>query len=411
MGSSLIISCSSDDDGPNPGEGGGGDQVAEAQYIVTATPTTAGSEGVADYILTTEDITQGTISTQGNGIEQDGSYRYYQTHNNKFYSFLYGQGNPGAVTAYALDAESQLKQLTDFQAETVQAFAPVDNDILLIKISRNAESPTAYWWRLDSETSQFVANGQINTQELANKENGEIAFFSWITQVGDKVYLPYFTMKACCNDNWGTEYPNESNIAVFSYPEMEFEKIIHDERTSYIGRYFNNGLSVDELGDAYAFSSAIATTNGEVTTTNPSAVIRINEGAEEFDQDYFFNLEEVSGGAYLTDHTYVGNGKAIGIFLDEKTSSYATGNRIAVLDLYNKTLEWVTGIPEAESILSLTNGMNTYVSEDKNNVFIGINTDSASHIYNIDVNSATATQGLKVEGGAITAINKLNTPK
>lgn len=406
LGASVLTSCS-DDDTTNPGDGDG-DPAAESQYLVTATPTTAGSEGVADYILTTDDLNQGSITTEGNGVEQDGSYRYYQTHNNKFFSFLYGQGNPGAVTTYQLDDKSKLQKLSDFQAETVQAFAPVNNDILLLKVSRNAESPSAYWYQLDTESSQFKAEGQINTQELADKANGEIAFFSWITQVEDKVYLPYLTIKACCNDVWGTDYPDEANIAVYSYPEMELETIIHDDRTSFIGRYFNNGLSVDEMGDAYAFSSAIASTNGTLSSTKPSSITRIKSGTQEFDQDYLFDIEAASGGAYLTDHTYVGNGKAIGLLLNEKTSSYASGNRIAVIDLYNQTLEWVSGIPSPESILSVTNGMNTYVSENKSNVFIGITTETGSFIYNIDVASATATQGIEVKGGQITAINKLD---
>lgn len=410
LGAALLTACSSDDGATNPDEGGE-NPTAEPQYLITVTPTTAGSEGVADYILSTEDLTQGSISTDGNGVEQDGTYRYYETHNNKFFSFLYGQGNPGAVTTYQLDGKSKLQKLSDFQAETVQAFAPVNDDILMIKISRNAESPFAYWYQLDTEASQFTAEGQINTQELANKENGEIAFFSWITQVGDKVFLPYFTMKACCNDSWGTDYPDEANIAVYSYPEMTLETVIHDDRTSFIGRYFNNGLSVDENGDAYAFSSAIATTNNEVSTTKSSSVTRIKAGTLEFDQDYLFDLEAASGGYYLTDHTYVGNGKVIGIFLEEKTSSYATGNRFALIDLHNQTLDWITGLPSPENILSVTNGMNSYVSENKTNVFVGITTETGSFIYNIDIASNTATQGIEVQGGQITAINKLNPVK
>ncbi|MDG3581228.1 DUF4374 domain-containing protein [Galbibacter pacificus] len=405
LGATTLIGCSSDDDAGNPDDGGE-NPAAESQYLITATPTA--SEGVADYILTTDDLTQGSITTEGNGIEQDGTYRYYVTHNNKFFSLLYGQGNPGAVTTYQLNAESNLEKISDFQSETVQAFAPVNDDILMIKISRNAESPYAYWYQLDTETSQFTGEGQINTQELADKENGELAFFSWITQVGDKVYLPYFTVKACCNDTFGTDYPDEANIAVYSYPEMELETVIHDDRTSYIGRYFDNGLSVDENGDAYAFSASVATTNGELTSTKPSAITRIKSGTSEFDQDYLFDIEAASGGAYITDHIYVGNGKAIGILMDEKTSAYSTGNRLAVIDLYNQTLEWVTGMPSPETILNVTKGMDNYVSEDESTVFVGVTTEGGSFIYNIDVAGASATQGLEVEGGQITAINRLD---
>ena len=38
---------------------------------------------------------------------------------------------------------------------------------------------------------------------------------------------------------------------------------------------------------------------------------------------------------------------------------------------------------------------------------VGITTDSGSYIYNIDVANAAATQGLEVQGGTITAIDKI----
>lgn len=400
---SLMMSCSSDDGGSDDG---GETPTASSKYIITATPTAL--EGVADYILTADDLSTGSITTVGNGIEQDGTYRYYVTSNNKFFSMLYGQGNPGAVTTYNLNNEGALAKLSDFQSETVQAFAPIDDDILLVKISRSQDSPYAYWYRLDTTTSQFVAEGQINTQELADKETGELAFFSWITQVGNKAYLPYFTVKGCCNDTFGTDYPDEANIAVYSYPEMELEKVIHDDRTSSIGRYFVNGLSVDENGDAYAFSSAVATTNGTVTTTKPSAVTRIKSGASEFDLSYYYDLEAASNGYYLTTHMYLGNGLVLAnMDAVETKGQYTTGTKYAIIDIHNQTFTWVTGIPDAENIVSVT-GRNNYVSEDGNTAYVGITTNTGSYVYNIDVATATATQGLEVEGGVITAISKLD---
>ncbi|HCQ75856.1 MAG TPA: hypothetical protein DIV44_03525, partial [Leeuwenhoekiella sp.] len=239
-----------------------------------------------------------------------------------------------------------------------------------------------------------------------DKESGELAFFTWITQVGDKVYLPYFTMKGCCSDSFGTIYPNEANIAVYSYPEMEYETTIHDERTSFIGRYFVNGLSVDENGDAYAFSSSVATTNGELSSTLPSAVTRIPSGSTEFD-DYYFNIEEASGGLYVTDQVYVGNGKFVGIMASERTSAYASGNQYAIIDVYNQTVTPVSGTPNPETVV-LTSSKSNYVSDDKSTVSVGITTETGSWIYNIDVASATATQGKEVVGGTITAISKLD---
>tara|TARA_R110002167_G_scaffold360062_1_gene577419 strand:- start:2243 stop:3493 length:1251 start_codon:yes stop_codon:yes gene_type:complete len=397
----LLASCSNDDT-PSKGEE---ETENDSKYIITATPTA--SEGVADYILTADDLSQGTISTVGNGIEQDGTWRYYVTNNNKFFSLLYGQGNPGAVTTYQLNNTGTLDKLSDFQSETVQAFEAVDNDILLIKISRSSDAPIAYWYRLDTETLQFVDEGQINTQELADKENGELAFFSWITQVGDKVYLPYFTVKGISTDRFGTEYPDEANIAVYSYPEMELEKIIHDDRTSFIGRYFINGLTLDEKGDAYAFSSSVATNNGVITSTKPSAITRIKKGETEFDQTFLYNIEEATGGKYVTTQMYLGNGKfLVNLENIENKGAYATGKEYAIINIYTESITMVTGIPAPENIVSVT-FRNNYVSEDKKTAYVGITTNTGSYVYNIDVATATATQGLEVQGGVITAISKL----
>lgn len=90
-----LASCSKD----NKDNGGSGNAGA-GRFIIAAVPTSTGSEGVADYLLTAENLESGTLSTAGNGLEQDGTYRYYTTSGTKFFSMLYGQGNPGAVTVY-----------------------------------------------------------------------------------------------------------------------------------------------------------------------------------------------------------------------------------------------------------------------------------------------------------------------
>ncbi|HEA31145.1 MAG TPA: DUF4374 domain-containing protein [Leeuwenhoekiella sp.] len=393
------ISCSSDDDNPAPAPEG--DESA-ANYVITATPVAL--EGVADYILTTEDLSEGSISLVGNGVEQDGTYRYYITNQNKFFSLLYGQGNPGAVTTYQLGASGVLNKLSDFQAETVQSFTNVDDEVLMTKISRNSESPYADWFRLDANTSQFVGEGQINTSELA--PGTEQAFFTWMTQVGDKIYAPFMSVKACCNDAFGTEYPDQAWIAVYNYPEMELEKIIEDDRTSFIGRYFVNGLGVDEKGDTYAFSSSIAASNSTLTSTKPSAVTRIKAGETEFDQSYFFNLEEASGDYYVTNQFYMQNGKFL-LFMEANADrgSYSTGKKLAIVDVYDQSLNWVTGTPDEDAIATIS--VNNYVSPEDQTIYVGITTENGSYIYNINANDASATKGIEVEGGTITAISRL----
>ena len=381
-----------------------GETVAEnpGNYILAVSPVA--STGVADYLLTAGSLENGTISTKNNGVEQDGTYRYYVTHNNKFFSMLYGQGNPGAVTTYNIK-DGKLAKLSNFQTETVQAFAPVNDDILLIKIPRSIANPLANWYRVNTNSLLIAAEGTINVQTPSN--NGESAHFSWIKQVGTKVFAPYFSIKACCGESFGTNYPNNAWIAVYSYPDMKFEKVIQDDRTSFIGRYFTAGLGVVENGDVYAFSSSVATTGGVLSSSKPSAITKIKAGTTEFDKSYFVDFEEVSGGLVITNWLYIGaNNFVVNATPKAERGAYAVGKTIGILNVVDKTFKKVNGLPASADINSITT--TNYTPKDGKTAHLGINLkDGTSYVYKIDAGTQTASKGLKVEGGLITAIQFL----
>jgi len=394
----LLVACSDDDKTVDPGTNP--IVPSTSRYVVASAPI--GSSGVADYLLTTSDLSQGTVSTVGKGIEQDGSYRYYLTHKGKFFSLLYGQGNPGAVTTYTLNEAGELVKKSDFQSETVQVFAPAGDDILTIKVPRSGNE-SASWFRINADQSKIVGEGQVNIVKLAG--NGERAHFTWATQVGDKIFAPYMSIKGAAPDVFGTAYPDSSWIAVFSYPGMQLEKVIKDNRTSSLGSYFNNGLLVDENGDTYGFSPAVATTSGKQTGVKPSAFVKIKKGTTEFDRSYFFNVQQKSGGKKVIGQTYLGKGKSLLYMLTDPNDQYGT-TRLAIADIYNQTFTWVTGTPESIVSGSASYNNNT-VSADGKTIYVGINTDAGSWVYTLDIATAMAKQGLKVEGGEITAIVKV----
>ncbi|BDU26829.1 DUF4374 domain-containing protein [Flavobacterium sp. GSB-24] len=392
----AFSSCSSDSDKPGDTTGGGTD-TGKTKYIITAT---TGAAGIADYLLTADDVTTGTITTTGNGLEQDGTYRYYITAQNNFFSLLYGQGNPGAVTTYNLNAEGKLVKKSDFQAETVHVFAAVNKDILTIKVPRSGAS-IASMYKIDAEKSLIIGEAQQDTKKLAG--NGERAFFTWATQVGDKVYMPYMSIKGDGVDNFGTVNPDSTWVAVYNYPELKLEKVIKDNRTSYLGAYFTNGLFQDENGDAYGFSGAIATSNAVVTSTKPSAVVKIKKGTTEFDKSYFFNVQEKSGGYKISSTSYISKGKFL-LLMYGNVGKNNGAVKMAIADVYNQTFTWVTNAPA--TLTSVTSRYNI-TSEDGSSAIVGINTPDGNWIYSINGSTAVATKGMKVEGGQITAIQKL----
>lgn len=384
---------------PNPGN-----------YIIAVTPTAIASK--ADYLVTASSLESGAVSIIGNGAEQDGTYRYYVTANNKFFSMLYGQGSPGAVTVYGI-TDGKLKKLNDFVSATVHAFAPVNDDILSIRVPRRlaaAGTPTVYeWYRVSTNTNQEIAKGTADA--ILPSGNGEIAHLSWIKQVGNKVFAPYFSIY----NSFFTKFPDEAGIAVFSYPEMKYEKTIRDTRTSFIGRYFTDGLGLVENGDCYAFSSSVAAdddpattaVDAKMTSTRPSAITRIKAGTTEFDQSYFLNFEEVSNGYVITNWLYIGQNKFVANIEPKATKGqYVVGKRLAIVDVVAKTVKAVTGFPEVAQISSVTT--TNYSPKDGKTGYIGVNLVSGStYVYKIDAVTASATQGIKVEGGVITAIQHL----
>jgi len=389
------FSCSSDSE--NSGSTGGGSDTGKTKYIITAT---TGAAGIADYLLTADDVSTGTITTTGNGLEQDGTYRYYITAQNNFFSLLYGQGNPGAVTTYNLNSEGKLVKKSDFQAETVHVFAAVNKDILTIKVPRSGAS-IASMYKIDAEKSLITGEAQQDTKVLA--KNGERAFFTWATQVGDKVYMPYMSIKGDGVDNFGTVNPDSTWVAVYNYPELKLEKVIKDNRTSYLGAYFTNGLFQDENGDAYGFSGAIATSNAVLTSTKPSAIVKIKKGTTEFDKTYFFNVQEKSGGYKISSTSYISKGKFL-LLMYGNVGKNNGAVKMAIADVYNQTFTWVTNAPA--TLTSVTSRYNIS-SEDGSSAIVGINTPDGNWIYSINGTTAVATKGLKVEGGQITAIQKL----
>ena len=400
MAISLWTACSKSD---SPVGKGDEETDTKGKFVIAATPVA--TQGVADYLLTADNLDAGSISTKNNGVEQDGTWRYYTTSGNLFFSMLYGQGNPGAVTAYKLDKAGKLQKVTNFQTETVQAFAPVDKDILMLKVSRNISNEISHWYKVNTETLQLSGEGEINTKELAG--NGEMAHFSWIKQVDDKVFAPYFCIKADGVDGFGTNYPDSSWIAVFNYPEMTLSKVIRDNRTSFIGAYFTDGLEVDEKGGVYAYSSPDAKTNGVYTSTKPCAFMRINKGTTQYDKDYFFNITEKSGGSKIEFKLYLGNGMFLLGMTDPSDKQSSKIDRFGLANVYDQQFTWVSGTPDPAKITSVSD-LNSYAPKDGKTGYVGITTsDGKSAVYKFDAASAKASRGLEVEGAVITAIRWL----
>lgn len=390
IGIITFTSCDEENDS-TPGAG---------EFIVVATPEGSLSEG-ADYILQAQSLESGFATIVGAGIEQDG-YRYYAFNNNKVFSLLYGQGNPGDVAIYNIGSQGTLEHMKTISTPTVQVFGTYEKDIVLIKTPRSGDE-NATLMRVDSEDPKISVTKSVNVVELAG--NGERAHFTGVFQVGNEIYAPYYCIKGVTGAVFHSDYSDSTWVAVFT-PDLELKRVIKDNRTSYIGYYFaQSGLSKIANGDVYAFSMATLGGEGVVASTKPSAAIRIKSGATEFDQKYFFNIQEKSGGHHLYNARYLGGTKFFLTMFAEKNST-SSGYKFAIVDVVAESFTWVTGMPEADQIAAI--GRLPYVAEDGSYIAWGITTKTENpHIYIVNTSTAVAKKGLEVQAGAITAVGRL----
>src|SRR5690606_23707868 len=118
-------------------------------------------------------------------------------------------------------------------------------------------------------------------------------------------YLGYYLSHP---DTFATNYTDQARLAIYSYPEFEFQGVLTDDRVGPIGGVnTKSGLIEDESGNIYAVSHSNPA-NGFSQGTQVSGILRIQDGESTCDADYLVDVAEVAGGtpAHLL---YLGSGK------------------------------------------------------------------------------------------------------
>ena len=133
-------------------------------------------------------------------------------------------------------------------------------------------------------------------------------------------------------------------------------KRIYDERGSSTGAWGSGGgnyfMQMDENNDIYVLCHNFWANPFLRAGFNPACVLKIANGETEFDQDYYFDVESISGGTGngVMNFEYYGNGKFLAAVQDqdaidpENPFSYLLDPIFQwwSFDLYNKTAEIVT---------------------------------------------------------------------
>ena len=145
---SLVTACSNDETGGNGA--GGGDATYQIRYVIAAQ---AGGDEGATYLVTTDNLDSGTLSTLGNGTETESGSNWICYGEKYLFNFQYNDGAQGTGFAYALDPGDLLVQVEELLSssktddktrsrleELKSTIDPDDNTYLFVgKIKSNAQ--------------------------------------------------------------------------------------------------------------------------------------------------------------------------------------------------------------------------------------------------------------------------------
>ncbi|WP_421874073.1 DUF4374 domain-containing protein [Marinoscillum sp.] len=404
LATTVFSSCDSDD--PEPGEGTEG----WSGYVVGLRATEG--DASADYIVTADDLMSGTITSDGQGIEQAG-WSYYASYGDNYFSLGYTLNE---CIGYRID-EGELYLNSKFVFERIDVVGELDDDTFL--------AIGAPWGggSFDCQLQVVDANDVSITRTVnhpiyesfyyVDSLDAEVQLNAWPTSVhraGDRVYVSLYPLHGT---SWLTPNVDKALVSVYSYPDLEYIKTFEDDRTSPVGYYGGQpSLVVDEGGDIYTISSS-SFFAGFTHVSKPSGILKINAGETEFDSDYFFNVEEEYGYKIL-NAKYVGNGKAVArvseasedISADLQWAGFGNYDvlKVVIVDLEAQTITDVNDIP-----VHAGQYQTPYLVED-GKVYMSIrqNSTGEAYVYLIDPETATAERGAQIDGIELQGIFKHN---
>ena len=393
----FISSCSSDDaPGPNPEPN---PEPTEEAFVVSL--AIQGSEGnFTYYTVPFEDVMTGSLSAAGQGIEQPGYFDFKQI-DNTIYSI--GGLDDVNVVAITQDGDGALVETGDVSFPNSLSDIVKADDNTLVSVSLSANSDQVAFYTLD-ETSVAVTN--TVSRPISDLTEGvtdaSVPAFSGMQIVGENLFLSYYLSDPTTFD---THYTDLARVAVYSYPEFEFQEVITSDKVGPIGGFnIASGLIEDESGNIYAISHSNPS-NGFSQVTNESGILRINSGETEFDADYEFDVLDIAGGTPV-HLKYLGDGKAfaeINMTARESQGRWTDSPlRSAIIDLENKTVDFITGIPQHNGA-----GRRLAAAQSGEFVYMAIPVGSGISVYKINTTDFTATKGAEVEANFVAGFFKL----
>lgn len=427
--------------------------TAEGAYVIASSVTASGN---TSYVLLTSDkLDDGSVSAVNNGLVNDGA-TYWVFYRNKYlYGLTYNQGNAGTTRSYIMGDNGIEARAAEYAVRRFTTYGIYDKYIMT---TSTGDGPSEYadvngyipqsflvsWLDVVGETyitndtrqeiynaENFLGNGEYVTLAGLLESNGKlwsVAVPMGLSQYGVKDgngrwvregYADLIKTEAGGSGSgayekdelqW-TQYPDECWVAIFDDETLSSKKLIRTDKISYAcgrnkSQYYQTIWAADN-GDIYVFSPSYAKTMKDVRqkTTLDAGVVRIKAGTQEFDPNYYYNIESQTDGKSFLRCWHIADDYFLMLMYDRPlTESGFTANQLAVFKGETGQLTYVDGMPETEKISSFGNA----VYNENGKVYVTVTTtDGYPSIYVIDPTTATASKGVTVEATQINGVGLL----
>lgn len=444
----VFTSCS-DDEALTPDGGGSGEEPeieTVSKYVVAA------SVGDANYLLTADTLGTGTVSAKNNGLTTESGTQWIFYKDAYLYRLVYNQGNAGVTSSYVLNTEGkveerdntyEIKRFTSYGIYGDYIITSSTGDLGETYADENGYLPKGFLLSyLDVVKETFTTNSDVILSENY-LGNGEFVTLAGILQANNRIYsapIPMGLSKYGVKANGGkfvkypelvktesggssssayekgelqwSQYPDEAWVAIYADEKFQNPTLIKTDKISYAcGRYksqYYQTIWAADNGDVYVFSPSYAKTMTASVqkTTLPAGVVRIKAGTNEFDPDYYCNLEAQTGGNAFLRCWHITDDYFLLLMYDRPlTETGFAAKELAVYKGGDKTLTYVKGIPSADLISGF--GNSPYTEEGLAYMPVTTTDSSQPAVYRIDPKTATATKGLTVESEQISGVGKL----
>lgn len=431
------------------------DNDAVRPYVLATQGTFTGN--TTNALVTASDLNSGVVGMT-NGLVNDGA-SYWVFYGDKYlYGLTYNQGNAGTTRSYVMNDDYTLAaRPAEYAVRRFTTFGIYDRYIMTFSTGdgpaewadANGFIPKSFLVSyLDVEAETYATNDTLEEHYLSENflGNGEFVTLAGVEEVDGKIFsaavpmgLSQYGVKAE-GGKWvkpgnedlvkseaggsgsgaykegelqWTQYPDECWVAIFEDETLAERKLIRTDKISYAcGRnksQYYQMIWTAESGDVYVFSPSYAKSMADERqqTTLPAGVVRIKAGTEEFDPNYYVNIEALTNGISFLRTWYIGGSKFLMLMYDMPLApaTTMTASRLAIFDVESASLTYVEGLPSAERI----SGFGTAPYSEDGKCYIAVTlTDDHPAIYAIDAATAVATKGLTVEATQIGGIGRLS---